>query len=86
MSEEPFKVYKAHKLLDWLENEVTEWALDLVNSHFGVSSPEELTEDQINEVISEWEELSDAAGYDWPALGLRNIINIWENENETYLI
>lgn len=47
MSDEPFKVYKAHKLMDWIENEVTEWAYNQVTEHFGVDSPEELSREQI---------------------------------------
>lgn len=83
---EPFKVYKAHKMLDWLENEVTEWAYGLIQEHFGVECPSELSREQLDEVISEWEELSDYAGGEWLALGMRNAINVWENENEEYLI
>ena len=83
---EQFKVYKAHKMLDWLENEVTEWAYGLIQEHFGVECPSELSREQLDEVISEWEELSDYAGGEWLALGMRNAINVWENENEEYII
>lgn len=83
---EPFKVYKAHKMLDWLENEVTEWAYGLIQEHFGVECPSELSREQLDEVISEWEELSDYAGGEWLALGMRNAISVWENEKEEYII
>ena len=86
MSEEKFKVYKAHKMLDWIENECTEWAYGLIQEHFGVDCPSELTREQLDEVISEWEELSEYAGGDWLALGMRNAINAWENENDEYII
>ena len=59
MSDEPFKVYKAHKLMDWIENEVTEWAYNQVTEHFGVDSPEELSREQIEEVIAEMENFDD---------------------------
>jgi len=84
MNEEKFKVYKAHKMLDWIENEVTEWAYGLVTEHFGVDSPEELTREQIDEVIEQWEELVEYDGM--LGLGFRNVINTWENENEEYII
>jgi len=84
MSEEPFKVYKAHKMLDWIEGHVTEWAYGLIQEHFGVESPSELSREQLDEVISEWEEMCDYDGM--LALGFRNAIGEWENENDEYLI
>ena len=29
-------VHRPHKMLDWLEGEVTDWAFGLVQEHFGV--------------------------------------------------
>lgn len=84
MSEEKFKIYRAHKMLDWIENHVTEWANDLIAEHFGVEEVEELSREQIDEVIDQWEEMCDYDGM--LALGLRNCINCWENEHEEYLI
>lgn len=81
MPDEPFKVYKAHKLMDWIENEVTEWAYNQVTEHFGVDSPEELSREQIEEVIEEMETFDD-----WCYTGLRNVVSVWENENDEYLI
>jgi hypothetical protein len=86
MSEEKFKVHRAHKMLDWIENEVTDWAHGLVTEHFGVECPSELNKEQIEEVIEEYEELSDYAGGDWLAIGMRNVVSIWENENDVYLL
>ena len=80
MSDEKFKVYKAHKLMDWIENEVTEWALNQVTEHFG-DDVENLTQEQIEEVIEEMDNFDD-----WTYTGLRNIVSIWENENDEYLI
>lgn len=80
-------VHRPHKMLDWLENEVTEWAFGIVQEHFGVEDPTELSEEQIQEVIAEWEKLLEPnMGYDWLAMGFRNVIGSWENENDTYLI
>ena len=43
--------------------------------------------EQIEEVIAEWEKLTEAEmGYDWLAIGFRNIIGSWENEHDDYLI
>lgn len=83
MSEEKFKVYKAHKMSDWIEREVTEWALGLVTEHFECDV-EELSRDQIDEVVEQWAELDEYDGV--LALGFRNVINTWENETEEYII
>ena len=78
-----FKIYKAHKMLEWIENNVTEWAEELIENHFDVEIIE-LTQEQIYEVIDEWEEMMN---YDQTlALGIRNCISIWENEHEEYLV
>jgi len=86
MSEGKFEIHRAHKMLDWLENEVTEWAYGLIQEHFGVDCPSELDREQIDEVIEQWNEMTEYAGGDWLALGLRNAIGTWENENDEYLI
>lgn len=76
-----FKVHKPHKLMDWIEQEVTEWALDLVTEWFNVENAEDLTREQIDEIIEEMDNFDD-----WIYTGLRNIVGIWENENDEYLI
>lgn len=85
MSKEAFKIHKPHKMLDWIESQVTDWAYDLVNSHYDVL-PEHLSREEIEEVISQYEELVETNGYDFLALGLRNVISNWENENDEYLL
>lgn len=75
-----FKIRKAHKLMDWIENEVTEWAIEAVTNHFGCEVSE-MTLPQVEEVIAEMNEYDD-----WVYTGLRNVVNIWENENDEYLI
>lgn len=80
-------VHRPHKMLDWLEGEVTDWAFGIVQEHFGVEDPTELSEEQIQEVIAEWERLLESnMGYDFLAMGFRNVIGSWENENDIYLI
>lgn len=81
---EKFEIHKAHKMQEWIENHVTEWANDLITEHFGVESVDELTREQIDEVIEQWEVMLDYDGT--LALGVRNCINIWENEHEEYLV
>jgi hypothetical protein len=79
-----FKIYKANKMLDYIENQLTDWALGLVTEHFGVETVEELTRDQLNEVIAEYYDLDDWNGT--LGMGFRNIIHIWENEHEEYIL
>jgi len=45
MSEGKFEVYRAHKMLDWLEQEVTQWAENHVEEHFGCEEISELTQE-----------------------------------------
>ena len=47
---------------------------------------QELDREQIDEVIDQWNEMTEYAGGDWLAIGLRNAIGAWENENDEYLI
>ena len=80
-------VHRPHKMLDWLEGEVTEWAFGIVQEHFGVEDPTELSEEQIKEVVDEYNLLDESdMGYDWLALGFRNVISSWENENDGCLV
>lgn len=80
-------VHRPHKMLDWLEGEVTDWAFGIVQEHFEIEDPTELSEEQIQEVIAEWERLLESnMGYDFLAMGFRNVISSWENENDEYLV
>ncbi|MDC1446475.1 hypothetical protein N8344_00725 [bacterium] len=83
---EAFEIRRPGKMLDYLEGQVTEWAFGLIEEHFGVDSPDELTRDQIDEVIDQWNELLESSGLDFLALGLRNAISQWENEHDDYII
>ena len=82
MSDEVFKVHRAHKIQDWLEQQCTEMIETRITEHFGVDSTDVLTEEQIKEVITEWENTEDS----YISMSLRNCINTWENENDTFLI
>ena len=79
-------VHKPHKMVEWLEGECTEWADGIIKEHFQVEDTDTLSKEQIEEVIAEWELLTDSPSYDFLGLGFRNIISSWENENDEYLI
>lgn len=87
MSEEEneFTLHRVHKLIDWLEQEATDWVLDAVKSHYEVEAVEDITKDQIEEVIAFWYEGGNYHDDDYISLALRNVISIWENENDEYL-
>jgi hypothetical protein len=88
MSEEQtgFHLGRVHKMMDWLESEATEWANDAVISYYQVEAIEDLTKDQIEEVIAFWYEGGNYHDDDYISMALRNVISNWENENEEYLI
>ena len=81
-----FTVHKPHKMMDWLESEMTDWAVGLVTEHFGVEEVDLLAREQIDQVIVEYERLSEMGGYDWLAIGMRNAVGIWENEHDEYIL
>lgn len=67
----------------WLEDAVTGWATDLVLGYFHVASVEELSRQQVDEVASEAEELEqDSAVFPPLALGLYNVVRVWEGEHD----
>lgn len=73
---------KERKSLEWLESTVTEWAANLVIEHFAVASVDKLSRTQLDEVVSQWEKLNQAASCFHPlALGLLNVIREWESEH-----
>jgi hypothetical protein len=76
-----FDVPKIHKWADNIENQLTEWAVETVEEHFGVDDTDTLTEEQINEV-REYVDESDDTWYSWVTIGFRNIVNSWDNNNE----
>ena len=83
MMKEPFKIYKAHKMLDWIENQVSDWAYELVTEHFEVETPEELTREQLDEVIAAYNDLSEYDGT--LANGFYTVIRMWEELHEEEL-
>ena len=87
MSEEEvgFRVHRAYQMMDWIENEVSEWAQGIVFEHYGVEEVTELSRDQIEEVAAEADRLDEDYGY-FISLGFFNLIRWWESENEDYVL
>lgn len=84
---EKFELYRIHKMQEWLESETTDWVLDKVTDFFGVEHVEELSREQLDEVIDYWEDgMTNYYDDQYIGIALRNVIGIWENENEEYII
>ena len=75
-----FTVYRAHKIRDWLERECEEWARELVFEHFeDAEDISDLTKEQIEEVIREYERLDDEYG-DMLSYGFVQVVREWQDE------
>ena len=83
---EAFEINRPGKMIDYIEGQVTDWAFGLIQEHFGVESPDELSREQLDEVITQWNEMLELGGADFLAMGLRNAISQWENEHDDYII
>ena len=79
-------VHRPHKMLEWLEGECTDWADGIIKEYFGVEEIDTLSKEQIEEVVTEWELLTEDRSYDLLSMGFRNVISSWENEHDEYLI
>lgn len=75
-----FEWYKTHKIMDWVEREMTECVEQYVCEFYGVEDTNNLTEEQIDELIA-WrdEELQE---YHPLQMGFSNVISAWENQEE----
>jgi predicted lipase len=80
-----FTVYRAQKMQEWLEREVEEWATGLVFEYFeDAEEISDLTEEQIKEVLREYERLDYEYG-DTLSFGFAQVIRRWEDETEKEL-
>ena len=79
---EDFIIHKPHKMMDWVYQQVTDWISDAVTEWFQVQNIGDLSREQIEEVIVEWNKFIDQDEYAIIAYGLRETISIWEMENE----
>lgn len=87
MSDEKFELYRIHKMQEWLEREATEWVLDKVTDYFGVENAEELSREQLDEVIEYWEDgMTNYYDDQYIGMALRNVIATWENEHDEYIV
>jgi KaiC/GvpD/RAD55 family RecA-like ATPase len=65
---------------EWLERECEEWATELVFEYFeDVSYINDLTEEQIEEVMKEYERLDYEYG-DMVSFGFAQVLRRWEDE------
>lgn len=74
-----FKVYRPHKMQDWIESQCEEWATDLIQEHFGVEEITDLSHKQISEVVDEYDRLDNEYG-DMLSCGFAQVIRYWEDE------
>lgn len=73
-----FTFTRESKFLDNLEQIATEWMEEAVLDHYAVMSIEELSEEEIDEVV---EYLGNEEVDEYVSLGLRNLISTWELDN-----
>jgi hypothetical protein len=71
------KIYKSE---EWFEQQSTEWVFDYVCKFYNVEDIEELTEEQIDEIVQYRE--YDLNAYSPMQLGFSNIIAQWENAQD----
>jgi hypothetical protein len=72
-----FEWHRTHKILEWVEREMTECVEQYVLEHYGLEEIHELTEEQISELETfRDEELQE---YHPLQMGFSNIISYWEN-------
>lgn len=77
MSEERYTWHRIHKTEENLERQITEWVEEHIQEWFGVDDTNDLTEEQIDEVIKfRDEDLNEVSPMQW---GYSNIISAWEN-------
>lgn len=76
-----FELDKTQNFLDEIEEKVTEYCIECILYHYQVSELKELSITQIQEVAEHIEE--DENRYaDIIMLGLRNCVQLWENEHD----
>ena len=71
------KIYKSE---EWFEQQATEWVFDYVCEFYDVEDIEELTEEQIDEIVQYRE--NDLNEYSPMQLGFSNIIAQWESAQD----
>ena len=74
-----FDVPKMYKFEDHIEDQATDYAINVVEDFYGVEDFNDLTQEQIEE-IRIFAEYDDRNFYTNTAMGLRNVISMWENQ------
>ena len=68
------KIYKSE---EWFEQQATEWVFDYICEFYDVEDIEDLTEEQIEEIVQYRE--NDLNEYSPMQMGFSNIITQWED-------
>ena len=72
-----FEWPRIHKMEEWVEREMTDAVYDYVFEFYGVDELTELTSEQIQEIESFRDDVSE---YSPLQMGFSNLINAWESE------
>jgi len=74
-----FEWHRIHKWEENIESQVTDAVEEQVTEQYGVDSIEDLTEEQIDQVMS-WRD-EHVSEYSPMYIGFTNVYNTWENVN-----
>lgn len=77
---ETFEIRRPHKWVENLEHQITDGIWEDVREWFNVDDIINLTESNIEELEMYHAELTEDRYLDMISIGIRNIINWWENE------
>tara|TARA_R110001606_G_scaffold26544_1_gene85828 strand:- start:12 stop:269 length:258 start_codon:yes stop_codon:yes gene_type:complete len=80
MTDGTYKLGKPYKWIENIEREITDEIWEDIMGHFGVEEITALTEDNIDELEAYHTEIHEDGYLDMISMGIRNIINWWENE------
>ena len=72
-----FEWYKTHKVMEWVEREMTECVEEYVTEFYGIEEIHELTEEQIGE-LEEFRQ-NELQDYHPLQMGFSNVISYWEH-------
>lgn len=75
-----FEWPKIYKFEGWVEDQATEWVFDYICEFYDVEDIEDLTEEQIDEIVQYRE--NDLSDYSPMQMGFSNIINQWEDAQD----
>ena len=78
-----FEVNKVGKLQDQFEEQAYEWVLTDIQEQYGVETPDELTGEQVDEIVA-FLENDDPSHFieDYCRMALRTIVDNWEDNQQ----